>query len=417
MKWTTVGVVGSRSVEARLRKALRLPLRPYKLLLELTAECNSRCVSCAIWKTPAAIKRQEFDLSHVERMFRASGKDIVWLAISGGEVTVYEDFPSVIELVKRFCPKLRVLTFTTNGLLPQKALEWALLIKNAGYDCFITISLDGDEAVHDRIRGVQGNYALAMDTLALLRKNGINAQFGLTVGDTNESFIARQYWQRRAEIKAVTFTHSDGIYAQENRVDDGSIVRSLRSIYRSYDVRGVGDLLEKMYVKLGIAFVAQHRAVNMIPCGVGHTSLHVRPGGDVLHCMFLEPIGNIKESGSLREMVNSAESKEKLAQIARDKCPHCWMNCYAPHSMLMNPLKTAYELLVNRTVGEGARRSEASSTMRAPREPGRERPLRVVTGRARNGQRRLPLVGPSAPRDAYDAAGLARDTIESSDVR
>jgi MoaA/NifB/PqqE/SkfB family radical SAM enzyme len=361
MKGMTVAAVGLRNVETIVRKMVGLPLRPYKVLLEVTSECNSRCVSCAIWKTPAAQKRQDIDLTHIERLFCASGRDIVWLALSGGEVTGYDDFPGVIDLARRHCPNLRLVTFTTNGLRPQKALEWATLVRRAGFDGFITVSLDGDERTHDKLRGVMGNYALCMETMRLLRENGISAHFGITVSHLNERFIASDYAARRDELKAVTFMHSGGIYAQKNSPEDDSILRSLRTIYRSYRTRNSGDFLEKVYLRLGIAFLERRRSTNVIPCAVGHTSLHIAPDGNVRHCMFLGPIGSVKESGSLRDMVNSARSKEMIGKVAEDRCPHCWMNCYAPHSILFSPIRAAYAFVRTRSIGEGARSAEAPS--------------------------------------------------------
>jgi pyruvate-formate lyase-activating enzyme len=212
--------VGLRSTEALGRKYLGLPRRPYKLLLELTLECNSRCGSCAIWKTPARIKKQQLTLAEIEAMFTRSGRDLVWLALSGGEVTRYEAFPEVVALAKRLCPGLRVVTFTTNGLLPEIALRHAVAVERAGFDAFVTISLDGDADTHDRLRGVPGNHALAWEAYQLLRSHGINVQFGITLSDQNEAFVENEYVHLRDKIKAVTILHDDGIYGHANPHDE-----------------------------------------------------------------------------------------------------------------------------------------------------------------------------------------------------
>ncbi len=348
MRPTTVAAVLMRTIESRVRKEFGRKVRPYKLLLELSDNCNSRCKSCAIWKTSAQIKAKQMTLDHIEKLFASSGRDLIWLALSGGEVTLYDGFPQVVELAKKYCPRLRLVTFTTNGLLPKAALAWARLVRSAGFDGFITISLDGDADTHDAIRGVKGNHQLAWETYELLRADGIVVHFGITVSRRNEEFVANRYVEFRDKIKAVTFLHGDGIYGQPNLTDDDSIFRSIHTIHKLYKTDNLGDVLEKMYIRLGLAFLKTHRLKNTIPCSVGHTSLHVRPNGNTLLCMYMPPIGNVKAGASLAEMVNSPQSKRLLAQIAADHCPHCWMNCYAPHSVLMSPLKSAFQYLTSR---------------------------------------------------------------------
>lgn len=345
MKASTIASVGLRTVEACLRRRLRLSPRPYKVLLELTYDCNSRCRRCGIWKTPREEKAEEIGLVEIERFFLHSGKDIVWLALSGGEITLVDDFPAVVDLAKRLCPSLRLLTFTTNGLRPERALAWAQVLQRTGCDSFVTVSLDGDEATHDAIRGVPGSHRSAKRTHALLREHGVPVQFGITVSEDNETFIAAHYRQMRDELRAITFVHGGGIYRQTNQVDDESIARSLRAIGADYSLDGAGHLLEWMFVRLGVSFVENSRSENVVPCGVGHTSVHVKPSGTVHPCMFLPAIGTIRSEDTVSEMLDSPMSREMLRHIESGRCPHCWMNCYAPHSILMNPVRSAWRAL------------------------------------------------------------------------
>lgn len=345
--------VAMRSAEARVRTLCRARVRPYKLLLELTAQCNGRCTLCSIWKTPPNQDRPEMPLAEVEQLFRRSGHDLVWLALSGGEVTLYESFPGVIELARRHCPKLRLVTFTTNGLLPNKARAWAEAIRNAGFDGFVTVSLDGDEATHDGIRGVKGNHALAWTTYHLVVETGVHVHFGLTVGKENERFIERQYADLAHRMKAVTFVHGEGIYGQSNPPNDESIARSLHTICRNYPIAGPGDLLERIYLQLGLRFVERGRSENVVTCGVGHTALHVRPDGTVLLCMFMPPIGNLRDGGSLIELVNSPPARAQLQRIEQGDCRHCWMNCYAPHSILLHPVEALLRGFLPRRFEDG----------------------------------------------------------------
>lgn len=372
MKASTAVHVGLRTLEAWTRSKLRQPPRPYKVLLDLTSKCNSRCRRCAIWKTPKRGGGEEIDISDLRRFLVASGKDIVWLALSGGEVTLFDDFSELVELATRICPRLALLTFTTNGLQPSRALECAQTLRRTGRDFFVTVSLDGDEVLHDSIRGVPGNHALAVETHRLMKEDGIPVHFGITVSEDNEAFIAAHYHELRRELKAVTFVHAGGIYGQFNRTDDESIARSLRTIASNYVADGLGGLLEKAFIRLAVSFVEKGRSENVIPCAVGHTSVHIRPNGDVHTCMFLPALGNIKEQGHLSAILRSPEARRILQKIEQGECPHCWINCYAPHSILMSPVKTAIGLW--RSNGKGPQAREDSMAVRVVGNSDRGKP-------------------------------------------
>jgi MoaA/NifB/PqqE/SkfB family radical SAM enzyme len=338
MRPSTFATLTARTFETWFRKQFHWPARPYKWLLELTLECNSRCVSCSIWKTPAAIKRQQMNLLELELLFARNGRDLAWLALSGGEVTRYENFGAVVALAKRYCKNLKLVTFTTNGLLPQKALEHARALHTAGFDSFITISLDGDAETHDRIRGVPGNHELAWQTYNLLCEEGIAVHFGITLSSSNVDFVKRSYSNLRSKIKAITIQHEFGIYARPNEIDDAAIAKSLARIDSAYLVTTVGELLEKCYLGLAREFLRKRRSSNVVPCAAGRASLHIRPEGETHICMFMPPVGNARRGARLADIVNSQYGTELLKRVDKGDCPHCWMNCYAPHSILLHPV-------------------------------------------------------------------------------
>ena len=347
MKISTLFDVARRTLEARIRKSFGLTPRPYKLLLELTGLCNSRCTHCGIWKNDRETVQSELRIEEIDRSLAQMGRDLVWLALSGGEVTIYKNFPELVESIRKNCPNLSLVTFTTNGLLPKKALEYAQILNSLGTDLFITVSLDGDAETHDQIRGRPGNYALAQETFHLLKMANIPVHFGVTLSDANAPFIERDYASFAKEMKAVTFVHSDGIYGQKNPMSDAILSRSLKTVSKHYRIRTPGEFLEKVYLELGLIFLKEGRSTNVISCEVLHTSLHVRPNGAVHPCMFLPELGNLRVQ-SYQEILRSERTTSALETIAKDRCSHCWMNCYAPHSMLMHPIQAMHRLLGSR---------------------------------------------------------------------
>jgi MoaA/NifB/PqqE/SkfB family radical SAM enzyme len=322
-------------------------LHPYKMLLQITNDCDSKCKSCSIWnintKNPA-LKKNELSLLDFEALFVQSRAHLIWLALSGGEVSLHEDFTQIIDLAILNCPKLKIITFTTNGLNPEKILEYSLHIKKYNLDLFVVISLDGDETLHDEIRGIPGNYKKAQKCYKLLKDNKINVYFGITVSQLNQKYINNQFQNISEKFKAISIVHSHGIYNRSNKSDNKELGQSLLHIFKLYKIKSLSEIIEYFYIGMAYRFLTQDRLVNPIPCEVLSSSLHVYPNGDIHGCMFMPKLGNIKND-QLSEVLNSDNTLNQRELIKSNQCPKCWMNCYAPHSIMQHPIKSALSLM------------------------------------------------------------------------
>ena len=256
MRFSTILIIILRNIELALRDVFRLRFRPYKVLLELTDHCNSKCKTCDIWK-PGSEKKNEIKVKDLEPILQEYGANLLWVALGGGEVTLYKDFDRLIDLLGAHCPNLRILTFTTNALMPEKVLEFAQKIKSRGYDVFITISLDGDKKAHDFIRGVDGNYEKAQGVLEQLNTQNIWSHFGLTVSRFNSEYIEKNLQHDIENIRSFSFEHAGGIYKTVASPNEKAISTSLKKIRKIYKVRQFGEIIEYIYIifNLSLLFV------------------------------------------------------------------------------------------------------------------------------------------------------------------
>ena len=310
---------------------------PYKVLINLTDLCNSRCNFCDIWK----IKPQnEINVKNIVNSFDGIEKDIYWLSLSGGEVTLVKYYFNLIDELKKKLPNLKIIAFTTNCLTPRRVVKYASYIKANGFDPLITLSLDGDEKLHDEVRGVKGNYKKCLETYNLLKQENILCHYGITLSNKNYEFVKNDYHNYKDTMKAVTFVHSEGIYNKENSYkDDETIIKSLKIIDKNFKIKKLYEIIEKMHIKISIKFLEQKREKNIIPCDVLNSSIHIMQDGSVKPCMFMEEIGNIKENNMLSFL--KKESTDRIKEkIKMDQCPKCWMNCYSPHSLVQTPIKS-----------------------------------------------------------------------------
>jgi len=313
---------------------------PYKVLINLTDLCNSRCNFCDIWKIKP---ENEINVDNIIKSFDGSEKDIYWLSLSGGEVTLVKYYFELIDRLKKKLPNLKIVAFTTNCLTPNRVVKYAKYIKDNDLDPLITLSLDGDEKLHDEVRGVKGNYKKCLQTYEMLKNEKILCHYGITLSDKNYEFVKNDYHNYKDTMKAVTFIHSEGIYNKANSYeDDEKIIKSLKIIDKNFKVNKLYEIIEKIHIKLSIKFLEQKREKNIIPCDVLNSSIHIMQDGAVKPCMFMEEIGNIKENNMLSFLKKDStlEIKEK---IKKDQCPKCWMNCYSPHSIVQSPIKSFFQ--------------------------------------------------------------------------
>ena len=78
---------------------------------------------------------------------------------------------------------------------------------------------------------------------------------------------------------------------------------------------------------------------NLIPCEVINASIHIMENGSIRPCMFLDEIGNIKHN-RIGDVIFGDKANDIREKINNNQCPHCWMNCYSPYSIMQHPFKS-----------------------------------------------------------------------------
>jgi MoaA/NifB/PqqE/SkfB family radical SAM enzyme len=156
-----------------VQTVLKRRIKPRVIQLPITNRCNSRCITCRIWREnsghidcdPAALKKALADpfFSKVHTV-----------GINGGEPSLYPEINRFIESLF-ILKKLRRIYVISNGMISSKLLEMMETIKGACTERHIvlhlTISIDGIGAVHDDIRGIPGAFDKTMETLKKLKAN------------------------------------------------------------------------------------------------------------------------------------------------------------------------------------------------------------------------------------------------------
>jgi radical SAM protein with 4Fe4S-binding SPASM domain len=156
--------------------ARRLPLgeardvdrghRPIYAVWEITLACDLACRHCgsrAGHDRPDELTTAEA-LDLVDQMAALGVKEVTLI---GGEAYLRADW---LDIIRRIRARGMLCTTTSGGrgLTAERVAEAA----DAGL-MGASISLDGDEATHDRLRGVAGSYRAALEAMRAVRERGL----------------------------------------------------------------------------------------------------------------------------------------------------------------------------------------------------------------------------------------------------
>jgi radical SAM protein with 4Fe4S-binding SPASM domain len=321
---------------------------PLKINLCLTYWCQYRCQTCNIWK-----RKPEDELTTDELLrFVAANNCTEWLDVTGGEIFLRKDVGEILDAILGSWKRLALLHFPTNGFLTDRivAITERLARKHAT-PLIVTVSLDGDEALNDEIRGITGGYQRQVETFRRLRAARVHTVLGMTVSKFNATRVRQVFDAVRRDVPDLRPSEFHLNVAQASShyygTDDASGYGASRDeiagaldAYRA--LRGTpwrpADLLEARYLQLLRSFV--DTGVTPLPCHALRSSCFIDPWGTVYPCISYDrPIGRLREHDMKLDPIWRGEAATTTqGEIWNGDCPHCWTACEAYQTILGNAL-------------------------------------------------------------------------------
>lgn len=317
---------------------------PYYVTFNITYLCNSRCNTCGIWKTynkNPRLKRQELDLAEIDHLFKELPEPL-WLTFSGGEPILREDLVDICQLAYKHYPNLYGLGILTNGLLPQKFKHFIETILDIGFNSIKTsVSIDGTEAMHDRIRGVRGSYKKAVETYKLLKDmtkehDDLSVVISRTISSMNAGTLncfdgeAINDLYLNIAQNGIAFNNLDYEFTQNKE----AFLEDLDFLLDNAHFNGLYKKMKKVFTKKCKAFIETPKMI--LPCSALVASCLLDPYGNIYPCTIWDrKIGNLQES-SFNDIWTSKMAKETRELIKQELCPICWSGCEASHCILQN---------------------------------------------------------------------------------
>ncbi|MDO9542039.1 MAG: radical SAM protein, partial [Kiritimatiellia bacterium] len=335
---------------------------PYKAMLLVTWRCQARCRMCNIWKRAP---EQEFSLDEWSMFFQRNPY-LQWLTLSGGEPFLRGDIAEIVRLALEFCPKLYCINMPTNGLAPEIIKKTVTQILALNVPKFmLSISVDGPEKIHDKIRGIPGAWQRAISIFQWARKieNENSSRFSVMLEHTllPDSYgrfeeMFRQIKAAVPEVKAADIMvtigsvsrHYYGNTANDELHNPADNCRALESALREIiTLRRKEASIKMLYLFtqffLEMAIRYTRTGIPPLHCRAARSSVFIDPCGFMYPCnSYTRPLGSLRDNDYSIEKVFAGNNMSKIrADIDELKCGGCWTACEASLSVaenIINPL-------------------------------------------------------------------------------
>lgn len=311
------------------------------VILYLTDGCNSRCITCDIWRNP----RRNMHMDLVETIVEeCSALRVRWVLLSGGEAMQHPHWP---EIARRFHESGIYVMLLTNGLLLRKQAD-AL----RGSVDEVIVSLDGGtQDTYKAIRGVDA-FDVVLDGMRAARDVGLPVITRTTVqhanfreipriidvaqaaGATRVSFLAADvsnavaFGPRFENDGSLQFI-SNNVYANPVILTEGEIADLsllLDDVAEHYKAAFESGLMAESPAKLRRILVDYFRVMAGLDsiensvrprCNAPHLSTVIEVDGTLRPCYFLPQYGTLESNGAGRKVTLKSALNSDLAVSLR----------------------------------------------------------------------------------------------------
>ena len=261
-------------------------LHQYYLLL--TKKCNLSCSHCI--RSSDSSFSEFISLDLVQKIFEQlsphSSQSL--LLLSGGEPTLHPKFNKIVEMAYEIFPRIMI---NTNGLNLHKLSK----ISHLNDKISIQVSLDGNQYIHELIRG-RHTYLKTLANIHELSNIGFDVVIASTISNKNSIYldeldkdlnsISFKWWN----IKRIVG------YGRANDIDDIDtnswnelVFRIINNFENKSRIRISPMFLLSSFVNPKIEEYNQlELAQKGVNCGTGRSKFYINPNGTVYPCACME---------------------------------------------------------------------------------------------------------------------------------
>jgi len=317
---------------------------PISLIYLSTFRCNAKCKHCYFWKE---INKdyKELTIEELEKITDTLGK-LNDFSISGGEPFLRNDNAEICKVFEKLDPI--EVCIPTNGTLTKEIEKQTIEILEAiDYRVMLSISLDGLQQTHDKIRGIKA-FEKVEKTCHLiheLKESYENLNFKITtvISDRNYTEI-----KKLSEYVYETLNPSFHSFEIVRGVPRDAILPPIKELkrlkpvvmdtYKKYDFA-----LKGLHSNLAIAlksllfdyYIDVLEQKICLPCLAGNLTGVLYPDGEVRLCELTEGVGNVRDHDyDFRKVWYSQKADALRKSFKACSCTH---TCFQIQNVKYNP--------------------------------------------------------------------------------
>ena len=295
--------------------------------------CNLRCKVCAVWQqhNPASVP---------PGLYRRLPRGLRRVTLTGGEIFLDPALEERVRVIAETCPRARVILIT-NGTLPDKVEDLVRRVRGDVPRVGVRVPLDGPRELHDRLRGHEGAFDGAVETLRRLRALGLR-DLGVSFTVQPENLGAAPAVAALADDLGVEFVcnvvqNSSLAYATRgNQIGVGRAAPELKwVIARQLRSPRWKDWFRAYFSELLLRY---HRTGDRpLPCTAGRASFFLNYDGGVYACNMLDDrLGDIADD-DVEAIFAKPEVRQRVDAL--ETCQACWTSCNVGEALRRNPLR------------------------------------------------------------------------------
>ena len=333
------------NIATRIFKSIFFNQVPNYSIIYIDGRCNMLCSFCC----HAAMDARKTPIMSAEKwgkIFKRA-KSLLHLTVTGGEPFVRKDFVEIIDNIIQSSGVPRV-SINTNGFYTERIKKFIpeLIKKHKNTEFTLSISVDGPEDIHDKVRNFKGAFKQLLETIEIMKAYREESNFFLKLSsvltkdnkdylenfmnetsswpvDFHELILVRDVpVKEQLEIKE---TYEKLCKIQNDRVS--------KHWKKSFN----GKVFEKIYLET-IKRIDNNKVHS--PCLAGGRLVEIFPDGVVRGCEIkklwdISNVGNLKETDlDIVDIIQSTKAKE-FRKIAK-KCT-CTFECASAINTIYNP--------------------------------------------------------------------------------
>jgi radical SAM protein with 4Fe4S-binding SPASM domain len=328
------------------RKLFANNLIPYEAVIEITSDCNMRCIHCnrKISANYISINNYSNLLNELKQL------GTMRIFITGGEPSIHPDFLKILQLTADNKFTFSVQTNLSN--INDKIIDF---FKNNVFWTSIQISLYGyNEITYVNNCKIKGIFAKIKDSLEKIKLTNKRVILKTLVTTETYDYIneLKNFGKKYSDIHLFDFTVFNDDYGTDKNKKIRANIKQYSEYYNGLLEHHPISLKKKKQNKFN-----KNKYLNNHICSAGRTNLAITSTGDVLPCLALRlPCGNAFKNG----LINIWNNSEKLNEFRKYKikdlenCPDCdiLQNCkykcpglfYAENNNFLKPAEFRCEL-------------------------------------------------------------------------